>query len=35
MIPASIRTFTIPTIKQVVGLIRTTLWRRHQRGRSG
>jgi hypothetical protein len=35
MIPATIRTFSIPTIKQVVGMSRTTLWRRKQRGRLG
>jgi hypothetical protein len=35
MIPARVRAFSIPAIKQVVGLSRTTLWRKKQRGRLG
>ena len=35
VIPARIRSFSIPTIKSVLGLSRTTLWRRKQRGRLG
>lgn len=35
MIPARIRSFSVPTIKEVVGMSRTSLWRRKQRGRLG
>ena len=35
VIPARIRSFSVPTIKEVVGMSRTSLWRRKQRGRLG